>query len=104
MSAGLERHIIPLPLDSTNANYLIKAVGIAPDLIHIDAAHDYKAVYSDLELWWPLLSPGGMLIGDDYSPGMGWFEVSRAFDEYFGQLGLLPLEHTGNKCRVTKPR
>jgi SAM-dependent methyltransferase len=103
ISAGLQRHVLPLPLDSVNANYVIKAAGIVPDMIHIDAAHDYKAVYSDLEMWWPLLRGGGVLIGDDYAPDGGWPEVCRAFDDYFGELGLTPLEHVANKCRVTRP-
>lgn len=33
---------------------------------YLDADHKEKAVYSDLELIWPLLLPGGILVCDDY--------------------------------------
>lgn len=39
------------------------------DWIYIDAGHDYKNCYSDLEAWWPKLRPGGLFSGDDYGLG-----------------------------------
>jgi hypothetical protein len=79
--------------------------GVVPEVIHIDAGHDYKAVHSDLEMWWPLLKPGGILVGDDYKPESegGFVDVRRAFDDFFGPLGLVPIENTGAKCRIIKP-
>ncbi|TDP71394.1 class I SAM-dependent methyltransferase [Roseateles toxinivorans] len=35
-------------------------------VLHIDGNHDYSAVASDTERWFPLLVPGGWLILDDY--------------------------------------
>lgn len=36
------------------------------DFIYVDARHDYKGVLEDLQRWWPLLKPGGILAGHDY--------------------------------------
>lgn len=36
------------------------------DFIYVDARHDYKGVLEDLNHWWPLLKPGGILAGHDY--------------------------------------
>lgn len=102
---GQDRRIVPLPLDSINASELLRKREIHADLIHIDAGHDYRSVLGDIETWWPLLRPGGMLIGDDYyPPGNGRYKgVCRAFHEFFGKLGMTTLDNINGKCRITKP-
>nr|USU34236.1 class I SAM-dependent methyltransferase [Methylobacterium sp. OTU13CASTA1] len=72
-------------------------------MIHIDAGHDYRAVMSDLEAWWPLVRPGGWVIGDDYVHDGHWPGVRQAFDEFYQRCGLFPFEHGGAKCRIQKP-
>ncbi|MBV8523326.1 MAG: class I SAM-dependent methyltransferase, partial [Acetobacteraceae bacterium] len=62
------------------------------DLVHLDGGHDYRSVMADLQAWWPLVRPGGILIGDDYNTNGVWPEVRQAFDEFFGQLRLTPFE------------
>jgi cephalosporin hydroxylase len=103
-STNLEQYIIPLPLDSINASRVLNHFHIVPDIVHIDAGHDYAAVLADLEHWWPLLRPGGLLIGDDYRAGNDWPDVKRAFDDYFRALGLIPIENANDKCRLFKPK
>lgn len=100
--AGLQNYIIPLPLDSVNAANVLRKLKITPNLVHIDGGHDYRAVKTDIEEWWPMISPGGMLIGDDYGAN-AWPDVTRAFDDYFRTIGLFPMEHERQKCRVKKP-
>lgn len=104
--AGVKDYVIPLPLDSTNASHVIHKRGITPSVIHIDGGHDYEAVMNDLRHWWPLLADGGVLIGDDYHVDglpLPWPEVRRAFDDFFGQLGIsTPLENYAGKCRMFK--
>ena len=103
ISQDLQDYVIPVPLDSLNAAALMKARGVLADLIHIDGGHDYQSVISDLREWWPVLKPGGMLIGDDYYDETHWPGVKQAFDEFFQPLGVLPLENVSGKCRLIKP-
>ena len=98
---GQQDRVVPLPLDSVNACEVLKHHGVSADLIHIDAGHDYRSVKTDLDLWWPMLRPGGMLLGDDYYPGNPtWPGVVKAFDEFFGKGAV---EHSEGKCRIRKP-
>jgi len=99
---GLKDYIIPLPLDSLNAVRVLRHFNIYPDVVHIDGGHDYDAVHADLRLWWDMINPGGLLIGDNYDPAGGWPDVKRAFDDFFGALGLAPFEFGDNKCRIRK--
>jgi hypothetical protein len=105
---GLAELVVPLPLDSINAFQLLKARGIRPDVLHIDAGHDYHSVMADLKAWWPQLMPGGVLIGDDYfkKPIIGqgkWPEVRAAFDEFFAMTPHTSFESGDGKCLVGKP-
>jgi hypothetical protein len=104
---GLQDHVVPLPLDSINGFQLLKARGVRPDVLHIDAGHDYLSVMADLNAWWPQLNPGGVLIGDDYFKsflGMGkWPEVRQAFDEFFAATPHTKFESGDGKCYVGKP-
>lgn len=99
---GLEEYVVPLPLDSLNAFHTLRHFKITPDIVHIDAGHDYRAVKSDIEIWWPQIRPGGILIGDDYTPGV-WPEVCTAFNQLAQALGQDQVEHFENKCIFRKP-
>lgn len=96
----LQDYVVPLPLDSNNAAVVLRAHRLKIDMIHIDAGHDKRAVLNDLEIWWPLLRPGGLLIGDDYE---AWAGVRAAFDEFAATQQLPPIEYAENKCRLFKP-
>lgn len=104
---GLQDSVVPLPLDSINGFQLLKEKGIRPDVLHIDAGHDYMSVMGDLKAWWPQLTPGGVLIGDDYFKswlGKGkWPEVRQAFDEFFAATPHTQFESGDGKCYVVKP-
>ncbi len=105
---GLSDQVVPLPLDSINGFQLLKARGIRPDVLHIDAGHDYQSVMADLKAWWPQMNAGGVLIGDDYfkKPLVGqgkWPEVRQAFDEFFAATPHTRFESGDGKCYVGKP-
>jgi methyltransferase family protein len=101
--------VVPVPLDSVNASVLAQKEGIQADIIHIDGGHDYLSVKHDLISWWPILAPGGVLLGDDYYTNGQWPGVRKAFDEHFESTvgvwrGQRAIEHDGGKCRLYKPR
>jgi predicted O-methyltransferase YrrM len=101
---GLQDYVVPLPLDSINALHLLRAKHIFPDVVHIDAGHDYQSASSDLRNWWDSLADGGVLIGDDYyTDGVTWQDVRRAFDDFFKDRADIRIEASDGKCFVRKP-
>ena len=73
------------------------------DFIYLDARHDYCAVMEDLEHYWPILKPGGIMAGHDYNEnsevrGQDWglcsdgtrneLAVKGAVNDFFLSKGL----------------
>lgn len=63
------------------------------DFVYIDADHQYEAVKSDVEAWFPKVRVGGIISGHDYlrdgfepDPEQG---VNRAVDEFFLAKNLI---------------
>jgi hypothetical protein len=102
LRAEVSNHVLPIPIASVGAAEILRSLGVTASVIHLDGAHDYDSVTTDLLSWWPLLAPGGVLIGDDYLPAGGWVAVRNAFDDFFGDRGLT-IENLPEKCRVRKP-
>jgi len=60
---------------------------IKPDLVFIDASHDYDDVLNDINVWSKIVRPGGAICGHDYTTFPG---VKKAVDERFkGKASLL---------------
>ena len=100
VDAGLTDIITPLAKTSEGAAVVFRRQGISAPLIYIDADHEYRAVLRDLEVYWPLVRPGGILIGDDMAnesfPG-----VERAARIFALSQGL-PLWAGGNRFAIAK--
>lgn len=81
----LTDYITPLPIDSINGSEILAKLGVQPDLIYIDAAHDYVSVRNDLTNYATCLRPGGYLLGDD------WFHepIKRAAWDTFGKENVI---------------
>ena len=104
VAEGVEDIVVPLPAVSRAASRILEARGVRPDLVHIDAGHDYDSVRSDLTHWWARLEPGGWLIADDYDPHNGvWPDVRRAVDDFLGETRHDGFESADLKCRFRKP-
>ena len=86
-SLGLHDRVCPLPLSSVQAAEVLAFHGVAADMVYVDASHEFGAVLADLEAYWPLLKPGGVMFGDDYGD-VGWPGVKRAVHEFAERLGL----------------
>lgn len=60
-----------------------------PSFVYVDANHAEEAVARDLELWWPLLAPGGIISGSTYvDDDRGRVKVRAAVDRFASQNGL----------------
>lgn len=53
------------------------------DLVYLDADHSYEATVADIRAWKPLVKPGGILAGHDYSEH--WPSVVEAVTDELGK-------------------
>ncbi len=82
--AGLCERIVPLRMGSLDAAQQVEQ---RPDLVFVDASHEYDDVQRDLAAWFPRLGPGGVLCGDDWTWGAGR-PVARAVEDFAARHGL----------------
>jgi hypothetical protein len=78
-----------VPMVMTSAEAARQLSDTRFDMVFIDADHDYGKVKEDILAWRPLLVPGGLLCGHDYSWEEWGVGVIRAVDE------LLPDRQVG---------
>ena len=86
-ASGYGHAIVPLALPSLQAIEVLKKYDVRPDIIYIDAAHEYLPVKMDIESYWEILKPGGVMIGDDYHEP-SWPGVVQAVDEFVSTRDL----------------
>lgn len=97
---GCEKKIFPLPMTSSCGYYLLKRLNIVADLIYIDAGHEDPEVYADVSMYYNLLRPGGIMLGDDYT--QGWSGVVSAVNRFAAEQKLM-LTCSGGKFMFYKP-
>lgn len=91
--------IVPLPTTSVTGSRILKNRGVTADLIYIDASHEYLDVLWDIENYLPLLTPHGVIFGDDYVDL--WPGVKQAVQEYTAKHDLT-FDVVGNNFWVIK--
>lgn len=105
-AASVSEYVLPLPIDSINASILHKHYGIFANILHIDAGHDYDSVKADLQNWWPILKPGGIMLCDDYCPIADnpefWPGVRKAVEEHALANDIEIRYEGGNKAWMSK--
>lgn len=79
--------IVPLALPSLQAIEVLKAYKVQPDIVYIDAAHEYLPVKMDIEAYWDILKQDGAMIGDDYYQDP-WPGVVKAVNEFVSERNL----------------
>ena len=79
--------VIPVREDSASAGPTVAGIlrrfGGYADMIFIDGDHTYPAVKRDLEVYAPMVRPGGLFSGHDYQHGFPG--VVQAVNERFGR-------------------
>lgn len=95
---GYEHRIIPFPQTGVTAARWFRQKGINADLIYIDASHEYEDVLADIEAYWPIVKPGGVIFGDDYP----FPEVHRAVHT-FAAKHRLSVTAEDFKWSIVKP-
>ncbi len=93
--------IIPFPADSITGAKVLLAKDMLADAIYIDAGHEYEHVKADLQAWWGVLRPGGVLFGDDYH--LLWIGVVRAVHDFAEAMRLSVNASFQNKWLIQKP-
>lgn len=86
-TAGLP--ILPIPLPSLDAAFLLTKTTIRFDAIFIDANHSYEAVKADILAWMPLLKENGILCGHDFDRTY-WLGIVRAVEECVPSFRVIP--------------
>ena len=84
---GCQDKIIPLPLTSLDGARFLAHNNISPDLIYIDARHEYPDVLLDIVNYYQVLKAGGVIFGDDYD---GWEGVRKSVDQFGRDSGITP--------------
>lgn len=97
---GLQGTVVPFPQTSRTAARWLAAHEVKAGLVYLDASHEERDVADDLANFWPLVLPGGVLFGDDYSEH--WPEVRVAVDAFAAQVGL-EVEVDGPSWIIRKP-
>lgn len=86
MHCGIEDRVIPFPQTSLVAARWLEARRITAPLIYIDASHDFADVLADLRAYYPLVSAGGVLFGDDFNTWIGVNNALLAFGAAYDVL------------------
>lgn len=77
--SGVKEYILPFPTTSTIAAKYFKNNNIQPELVYIDASHEYEDVLCDIKNYFDLLRRGGIIFGDDY---VAWPGVKLAVNKF----------------------
>jgi hypothetical protein len=80
--AKLTDKIVPVRMPSVEAAKAL--TDVKPDLVYIDASHEFEPVYQDLTAWFPYVKGHGILCGDDWA----YPEVQKAVEKFAGENGL----------------
>ena len=81
----VSRQIVPVRMPAATAmRYLARKIDAgelpSPGAIYLDTAHAYPDTELELAETWPVLPPGGLLVGDDYD--QSWAPVQQSVNEF----------------------
>ena len=95
-----ERTIFPLSMPSIVGARLLARLPWIVDVVYLDSAHEKGETFVELHLYFELLRPGGLLIGDDYAM---FPAVKHDVDRFARCHGLIVRHPTENTWLMAKP-
>jgi hypothetical protein len=87
---GHQGSIVPLPVTSNIAYEVLVDLNYRAPFIFIDGSHSAVDVANDVDHYWELVEPGGILCGDDYHS-----TVKAVVDAFAARAGLAVGEMPG---------
>lgn len=87
--AGCHDCVIPFQAMTVPAARVLRDWHVQPELIYVDAAHDFQSAWDDIHAYWPLLQRGGIMLGDDYRSQPGIHDVGSAVRKFAAQNRLI---------------
>lgn len=100
MQANHVENVVPFSATSIIGARWLATMSYIPDVVYVDTAHEEGETFLELELYWKLLKPGGILAGDDYP---AWPAVKHDVDAFIAQHKLkLNFAPSGLTWYVTK--
>ena len=100
--AGHTDVIVPFPTDSLTAAQFLKEKRMVADVIYIDAGHDYDHALADIQAYWDIVRPGGVMFGDDYH--LNWIGVVRAVHDFADSIAAVVNVGFKDKWLIQKSR
>jgi hypothetical protein len=83
MRAAEDPRVVIVRMESLCFSYMVPDLFF--DFVYIDALHDEKNAYDDINAWYPKIVNGGILAGHDYQDGCG---VKCAVDRFTSENKL----------------
>ncbi|MFD1328048.1 class I SAM-dependent methyltransferase [Mycoplana ramosa] len=90
---GLTETVIPFRVSSIVAARTLKVLNYEIDFVYLDSAHECGETFLELSLYYDLLPPGGIMIGDDYL----MFPAVKHDVDLFCKVHNLELKFTGER-------
>nr|ACD54616.1 unknown [Adineta vaga] len=86
IEAELTNTVLPLSTPSLVGAQILLRHKLFPQIIFLDSAHLQGETLVELELYWELLQPGGILVGDDWK----WIAVQCDLLRFADSVGVKP--------------
>lgn len=98
-TAALSKYPLRTILINENSNVAHQLLsGVQLDCVYLDGNHHEPQISKDLENYWSLVKPGGLLCGHDYFnqeiPGIYRCEVKAAVDRFLSSIDFKQFMHT----------
>lgn len=99
VSYNLTTTILPLPMASLTAARFLQLFRWIIDLVYVDSAHEQGETLIELQMYYDLLRPGGILMGDDFA----MFPAVRHDVHLFSRCYNVSVKRFRNVWLIVKP-